>query len=198
MKQYITLILLALLPFMASAQTATKVLDSAAKLIESGGGVQAQFDISGGKIPATSGTIMLKGNMFHVKTPSALLWFDGKTMWTYMKANEEVNVSNPSAAQLQRINPYNFIHLYKSGYKATMETKGASRIINLKATGSKKITDMQITLGKTTNIISQIRMKQGGQWTTINIRNFRRTSLPNGTFRFNAKDYPKAEVIDLR
>lgn len=194
----ITLILLALLPFTAGAQKAEKVLDNAAKLIESGNGVSANFNISGGRIPATSGTIMLRGNQFHVKTPAAVLWFDGKTMWTYMKNNEEVNVSNPSAAQLARINPYNFIHIYKNGYKADLQTKGSSYIITLKATGSKKISELQLTLGKSTNVISQIRMKQDGQWTTINISNFHRTSLPNSTFRFNAKDYPKADVIDLR
>jgi hypothetical protein len=41
-------------------------------------------------------------------------------------------------------------------------------------------------------------MKTAKGWTNINISNFRKASLPDKVFRFNAKDYPQAEVIDLR
>lgn len=41
-------------------------------------------------------------------------------------------------------------------------------------------------------------MRQGTTWTTISISNFQSKNQPNSTFIFSAKDFPQAEVIDLR
>ena len=41
-------------------------------------------------------------------------------------------------------------------------------------------------------------MRQTNDWTTITISNFKAKNLPNSTFTFPAKDFPQAEVIDLR
>jgi hypothetical protein len=57
---------------------------------------------------------------------------------------------------------------------------------------------MYITVSKGSYTLSQVKMRQGKNWTTIDIRGLQRKSLSDNLFRFNAKDYPKAEVIDLR
>lgn len=41
-------------------------------------------------------------------------------------------------------------------------------------------------------------MKQSKGWTTIDISQFKAKAQPDNLFRFNSKDYPQAEVIDLR
>jgi hypothetical protein len=41
-------------------------------------------------------------------------------------------------------------------------------------------------------------MKQQKGWTTIDIKNFKKANITDGTFRFNSKDFPSAEIIDLR
>ena len=146
----------------------------------------------------TSGTIAVKGRKFHATTPQATIWFDGNTQWTYMKKNEEVNVSTPSESELAAINPYNFIYLYKNGYSYTMEKKNGQFIVHLKATGKKSIQEMLISVSQKSYIPSKIRMKQSKGWTTIDITNFKTASLSDGMFRFNSKDFPQAEVIDLR
>ena len=57
---------------------------------------------------------------------------------------------------------------------------------------------MYITVNQKTSVPSQIRMRQKSGWTTIDIRNFQKKNLSDAVFRFNSKDYPNAEVIDLR
>jgi len=44
----------------------------------------------------------------------------------------------------------------------------------------------------------QVKMKRGGEWTTITISNFQHKKLSDNLFSFNSKDFPTAEVIDLR
>ena len=55
-----------------------------------------------------------------------------------------------------------------------------------------------ILVNQKSYIPSQIRMKQQKGWTTIDIKNFNKTNIADGTFRFNSKDFPSAEIIDLR
>lgn len=181
------------------ALTARQVLDKTAAVIKSKGGVTAHFSISGAKYGNSSGTIAVKGNKFHATTAAATVWFDGKTMWTYMRKTNEVNVSNPKENELQALNPYNFVNIYRSGFSTTMKTVGGSYEVHLTATDKKRKTqEMYITVSKSGYVPSKIRMKQGGKWTTITVSRFKSGNVSDSTFRFNSKDFPSAEVIDLR
>ena len=116
-----------------------------------------------------------------------------------MKKNNEVNVTNPTEAQLQSINPYNFINMYKKGYKYTMTSAASSHTVHLTATsGKQKIQEMFITVDKKTSRPSEVKLLQGTKWTTFVITNLKQTKLSDAEFSFNSKDYPTAEVIDLR
>ena len=198
MKKICFLILAALISTVSMAQTAKNVLDKAAANITVKEGVKANFKMVGG-IGNASGTILIKGNKFHATTPKAIVWFDGKTMWTYMKNNEEVNISNPSEVQLQAINPYNFINLYKNGYTSTLNTTGNAYVVHLTFTAKdKKIKELFITIDKQSYHPTQVKLLQGKSWTEFYISDLSKTKLADSEFRFNAKDFPKAEVIDLR
>ena len=182
----------------AQAESAKRILDKAATTVSNPGGVQAHFQMISKQFGSTEGEIAVKGNKFHATTPDATIWFDGKTQWTYMKSNDEVNVSTPTEAQLQAINPYNFIYMYKNGYTYTMTKKGGNFEVHLKATGKKGISEMYILVNQKSYTPSQIRMKQQKGWTTIDIKSFKKANMADGTFRFNSKDFPSAEIIDLR
>lgn len=198
-KIFFTLVCALLMMGNASAQTAKQVLDKTAASISSKSGIKANFSISGNKYGNVSGTIAVKGRKFQATTPMAVMWFDGKTQWTYMKKNDEVNVANPTEAQLQAINPYNFINMYKNGFTYSMTNSGGNYVVHLDATNQgRSVQEMYITVSKSSYTPSQVKMRQGKNWTTINISGLQRKSLSDGMFRFNAKDYPKAEVIDLR
>lgn len=56
---------------------------------------------------------------------------------------------------------------------------------------------MYITINK--NYYPQtIKMRQSNGWTTIKVSNFKAKNISDATFRFNSKDFPNAEIIDLR
>ena len=188
----------ALMSMGSFAQSAKAVLDKAAATITAQSGVKANFKMTTAN-GSTSGTIAIKGKKFYATTPQAKVWFDGKTQWTYLKNNDEVNVSNPTEAQLQAINPYNFIHLYKRGYTYTMNTAGTDYVIHLMASNAdRKIKELFISVNKKSYQPKQVKMLQGKKWTTFDINSIKKENIPDSQFRFNAKDFPKAEVIDLR
>ena len=197
MKRIIFTLICALSLANVSAQTAKEILDKAASVVNAKKGTTADFVMSG-KYGNAAGTISIKGNKFVANTPQAKMWYDGKTQWTYMTSTEEVNVSTPTEAQQQTMNPYRFINLYNMGYAMTKKEVKNGYEVYLKATNPKRtITEMYITVNNQF-VPTNVKMKTAKGWTNINISNFRKASLPDKAFRFNAKDYPKAEVIDLR
>ena len=197
MKKIVLVMSLLMVSVFTFGQTAKSVLDKTAAAVSNKNGVQANFTMTGG-MGDVSGTIAVKGRKFQATTPVATMWFDGKTMWTYMKKNEEVNITTPNEAQLQKINPYNFINLYKQGYDMTMSKSDKTYTVHLTAKNSNKIQELFITVDKNTYHPTQVKMLQGKKWTVFDISNLKAQTLSDAIFTFNSKDFPSAEVIDLR
>ena len=191
------LMLMSISIYAQNAAQARKILDKTAAVIGRKGGASANFTVSG-KYGNSSGTISIKGNKFNARTPQAVVWYDGKTQWTYMKKSQEVNISTPTEAQQLSMNPYKFINIYKNGFKLGVKNVSGGWQVHLYATNQKRtIKEMYVTIGKN-YYPKTIKMRQSNGWTTINVSNFKPKNLSDSMFRFNAKDYPHAEVIDLR
>lgn len=178
---------------------ARAILDKTSKVIGHKSGVSAAFTLNNPTTGNVSGTIAVKGGKFNARTPQAIVWFNGKTQWTYMKKNNEVNISTPTQAQQQMMNPYTFINVYKTGYKMSSTKAGGSYEVHLVAQNQKRsIQEMYVTVNSKTYVPSRVKMKHNGRWYTVTISNFSAKKLPDSLFTFNSKDYPSAEVIDLR
>jgi len=201
MKRTLFISLLLALSASIFAQNATKarqILDKTAAVVGNKSGASASFTMSG-KYGNASGTIIIKGRKFHARTGQAIVWFDGKTEWTYMKNTEEVNITTPTEAQQQAMNPYQFINIYKNGFTLGMKTVGANYQVHLTAQNKKRsIQEMYILINKSTYKPVQVKMRQANGWTTINISKFKASNISDATFIFNPKNYPDAEIIDLR
>ena len=191
--------IVALLIAVASyGQTAKQVLDKAAAAVSNKSGITASFTLKGGQMN-DKGSISIKGKKFQIKTSNVIIWFDGKTQWSYVSKNDEVNVSTPNESQLQALNPYNFIYMYKKGYNSTMAKKGGNYEVHLTSTDKKKsVQEMYILIHPQTYIPSEIRIKHSKGWNTIEVSNVKKANLSDEIFHFNSKDFPTAEVIDLR
>lgn len=199
MKKHFALIMMLLLSVGVHAESAKRILDKAAATVSNPGGVQAHFQMISKQFGSADGDIAVKGNKFHATTADATIWFDGKTQWTYMKGNDEVNISNPTEAQLQAINPYNFIHIYKNGYKMSAKKVENSYEVHLVPTNkNRKIQEMYIIVDRNSYHPTHVKMKQKDKWSTIIISQLKTAALSDDLFQFNSKDFPKAEIIDLR
>ena len=99
------------------AQTAHQVLDQTASKLKASGGIEAQFEatqfVGVTENGTVGGQICVQGNRFKLTSPSITTWFDGRTQWTLLTGSDEVNVSTPTDAEIQQMNPYTFINLYQ-------------------------------------------------------------------------------------
>jgi outer membrane lipoprotein-sorting protein len=202
MKKTVFIIILMLTTLCVDAQNATqarKVLDKTAAIIGNKGGASAKFRISGSGMTTANGSIHIKGNRFHARTDQAMVWYNGKTQWSYLKSTNEVNVTTPTEAQRMRMNPYTFITMYKNGYTLGMTSKGVNYQVHLTAQNKQRtVQEVYLTINKNTYKPSIVKMREGNKWTTITITGFQTKNLPYSMFSFSPKDFPTAEVIDLR
>ena len=215
MRKYIFSVLIALLsvPVIAQQQQsqAKAVLDKMAETFRKSGGIKAEFTVkavTNGLVEGVeNGTIQLKGEKFVLKTSDVITWFDGKTQWSYVLKNDEVNVSTPTQEELQQINPYTFLYMYQKGFSYKL---GAAKSFQGKAvwevvlTASNKKTELErITLYVTKETYEPlyILLQQRGQKTRSEITVTSYQAFQNyadSVFAFNKKQYPNAEIIDLR
>lgn len=129
---------------------------------------------------------------------------DGKTQWTYMPAQKEVQVNDANTAE--GINPAQIFTLYEKGYKYiyTGLQKQAGKtyqVVELTPTDAKQsIFKIRLLIDKTKKQIysAQLFDKNGGRY-TYSINTFTPdVSIAATTFTFNPKAYPGVEVVDLR
>ena len=132
-------------------------------------------------------------------------WVDGKPQWSYLAGSNDVNVSHPTPAELQSMNPYTVVNLYKQGYTYSLSTatlRGkACHEVTLTATSPRQgIRKMILDIDKGSGWPLCIRLTQGGgQWTRISVYDLTSGHRWNDAFfRFNSEDFPQAEIIDLR
>ncbi|MBQ4277782.1 MAG: cell envelope biogenesis protein LolA [Bacteroidaceae bacterium] len=200
MKQTIMILSMWCVAVCMQAQTARQVLDRAASEFKKTQSITAEFELStgGGR---DKGTIILQGQKFRTTTSGNTIWFDGKTMWTYVHDNEEVNVTEPTAAQVARINPYSFLNMYKQGYDVAF---GGSTLTDyevvLTATNNKaSIQKAILRIKKTDYTPLYVMMGTARADVEISVTSYKKTTKqPDATFRFNKQKYPKVEVVDLR
>lgn len=213
MRKYIFSIWIALLtlPVFGQQQAQAKaVLDKTAAAFEKAAGVKATFTIQafsqGRTLGTSSGTIQLKGDKFLLRTPEVITWFDGETQWSYLVESEEVNISLPTPEELQSMNPYALLYLYRKGFSYQM---GASQTYHgkqtyevvLTATNQKEpLLRMVLYVTKDTyqpvGIVAETRSKNKSEITVTDYQ--AGLKYTDAMFAFDKKQYPRAAVIDLR
>ena len=212
MKKIITLLFAFLcMTISCPAQNAKSILDKTAATFTQKGIIKASFTVKnfiGQKQHGEtfSGSIILNGKKFRLNAQGIITWFDGKTQWTFVPENEEVNITEPTDEELQTINPYNFLNFYKNGYNAKMgntKTFSGKEVYEVQLTAKKSNMDIKqvvVLVNKANSQLMQIKFRQGtNNWTNITVNSFAgNQKLPESTFKFEKKDAPNAEIIDLR
>ena len=184
-----------------AADDATKILDKAASTFKAAGGVTISYtyDLNGDK---GKGTIKMQGKKFVNTFAGHVIWFNGKTLWTLVKENEEVNVTTPTPKELAGINPYSFLNMYKSGYKASMGKSTATyyEVILKAISPSTSMKSVVVHILKKNYQPCYVKLATvDGIENKISVTKYiTKQSFSADTFAFNPKKYPNVDVVDLR
>lgn len=157
------------------------------------------LDSDNGQIP---GSLTMSGRCFKLITDRLSIWYDGKTQWTYVPENEEVNITEPTADELLETNPVEIINASMSKYSArVVRTEGSVRTIELKPLkpGS-SIVSAELSIDTARNLPTRVvAVFTNGSRLIANIANVKiGKAIPRSAFVYDTKLHPSAETVDLR
>lgn len=200
-KKLLFIVALVAVAFTASAQSPSSVVDKVLAAIKGGKAVSASYSVSSSH-GSSKGTLVMSGKKFRVLASDVKCWYNGKTMWSYSPATDEVNITTPTAADLQMTNPYSAAQNFKSSYIISKGGTGNGTYI-IRFTPKKKsnVKHMLVTVSTSTWLINKAEIVQtNGTKATITISNYNKNASVNvSTFEFDKNQVPAGtEVVDLR
>ena len=192
---------------------AKAILDALSKKTKSYGSIKADFSYkmeTADKKPGDTqeGTIYLKGNKYKLEIANQEVICDGKSVWTYLREANEVQVNTmPAPGTDDAITPANIFTMYEKGFKYKYEGEKAEggktiQTITLHPADpkTKPYHSVKLFIDKGANQLSSIKIfGKDGTTTTYTVKNFSANpALQDNLFIFSTAQHPKVEVIDLR
>lgn len=201
MKRIFIVFITTLAAIVALAQTPSAILDKCVAAINAGGGVTANYTITSTQ-GTSSGTIAMQGSKFRIISPEAKSWFDGKTQWSWSPVTGEVNITSPTADELQMTNPLAAASHFKANFnmkKAKAQTP-KTKVIKLTPKKKDNIKTLWLYFDENTSLLRTARFEMNDKSVyTIKITNYKHKSLPASTFTFDKSQVPAGtQVVDLR
>lgn len=151
------------------------------------------------------GKVALKGNKYWVEIGGQTIVSDGKTVWTYLKDANEVQITEATNDK-DAITPTNIFTVYERGFKSRfVEEKTINgkviQIIELVPEDAKKpFFKVQLNIDKAKKMIQSAKLfDKNGNHYIYTLDNITPNAVASeNIFTFNTSKYPKIEVVDLR
>lgn len=152
-----------------------------------------------------SGTITIKGDMYKLDMSGQEVMSDGKTVWTFLKEDNEVQI-NDATAKKDALSPTTIFTIYEKGFKSkyigekTESGKTVHQIELVPEDSKKPYFKIQLNINKTEKYVMSAKvMNKNG--TTLNYAVEKFTPdvvVADNIFTFENAKHPGVDVVDLR
>ncbi len=190
---------------------AKKILDNVSAKFKTFTTVIAHFNLkienpAGKGLGSKTGVVNMKGSKYRVTISGQEIYSDGSNIWTYDNSANEVQItkfdgsSNMITPQKMFTNFYDKDFLYKLNGESKQGKKTILEIELTPVDKTKTFFKVLVRIDKATQSIVSTKVfeKNGNKYTYTVTGMKTNTSIPDTLFVFNAKSYPKVEVVDLR
>ncbi|WP_461138043.1 LolA family protein [Spirosoma pomorum] len=189
--------------FAQKDKRAQTILDAMSQKYKSLNSYRAAFSYTGAE--SYKGDLTVKSDKFRLSMGDQEVFSDGKTMSTYIKETNELNVQDQEKGASE-LNPTEIYNLYKRGfdYKFVKEQKQGGRTMEIiQLTPNKKkinVASVQLAIDKADKSIRNwLITDKNGKKSTYTITSFTpNVNVPDTYFVFDKAKHPGVEVVDLR
>jgi outer membrane lipoprotein-sorting protein len=147
------------------------------------------------------GTLLSKGDKYKLTAAGQDVISDGKTMWTYLKDANEVQINNAGEDD-DSFTPTKLLSGYGNDYKPKfIEEKGNNQVIELyPLKKGKTFTKVKLTIDKSKKQISKfiIYDRSGSTFSYIVDKFVAEQAIADNVFTFNKAEHPGVEINDMR
>ncbi len=214
MKKVLALLLVAVtcVSFTAQAQDAKAkaILDKLSAKLKTMSSLKANFvfamnDAKGNSKGSKSGAFRMKGNNFKVTMAAQQIICDGRTVWTYLVSDKEVQVANydPNAQSISPAKLFSgsYSKDFKSVYAGEKTVSGKKvDVIEMTPVSTKGFKKVVLYVDKASSMINGGIMydKSGSSYSYTISGVTPNAKVSDADFTFDPKKNPGVEVIDLR
>lgn len=214
MKSIFTLLFLLAVSTFGYAQGDAKakaILDQVSAKVKSLKSLKAAFSITisgakGSKTQSKKGNVFMKGNKYFITLSGQEIYCDTKTIWTYMKESNEVQITSFDPNENSFTPSKLFTNFYDKEYSykyAGEQTAGGKKVdvIQLTPTNrSKQFSKVELMVDKTNSVVSGGKMyEKNGNVYSYSVSGYTPNPVLNDNmFVFDSKKHPGVEVVDLR
>lgn len=212
-KLGILLVVLSLFSLVASAQVDDSksriILDNVSAKLQSYTNFKIDFtytmvDKAHGINESMNGKVAMKGKSFNLDFMGRTIIGNGETVWAYSPDDEEVTISSASESD-QTANPWMILTDYNKSFKTKLiksENEGGRvmHVIDMVPKEGKSYFKIRVKIDKSSmRLVSGTIYNKDGVTYSYRVKDF----TPNATvsssyFVFDKKEYPDADIIDLR
>jgi len=146
------------------------------------------------------GVLISKGDKYKLTVSGQDVISDGKTVWTYLKDANEVQV-NSVGEDDDSFTPTKLLSSYTENFKAKLlKETPTEQIIELTPTQKKNFNKVKVTVDKAKKTISSISIfdKNGSVYSYIVNKMDVNQNFYDTMFTFKPAEHPGVEVIDMR
>lgn len=153
-----------------------------------------------------TGKIIIKGDKYKIDLMGVDTYFDGKTIWMYLRDAGEVNISEPDLMDDETLNPANIFNIYQEGFKylhageTSLNGKKTDVIDLFPEKRDKAFSRIKLYIYQGNLQIAKITQigKDGNNY-IIDIKKLEvNAPADDALFIFDASKHPNVEVIDMR
>jgi len=194
-----------------NTKKAKEILDKVSAKTKSYNTISADFTFSMENLQeeiseTNEGKILIKGDKYKVTLMGVDTYFDGKTIYTFLKEAEEVNITEPDPEDEETLNPATIFTIYDKGFKyryvgeGTENGKTFYEIDLYPENRDKPYSRIKLRILKDELTLYSLRQvgKDGNNYTVV--VNSIKTNIPldDNDFVFDPAKYPDVDVIDMR
>lgn len=202
--------------FAQEDQQSKDILNRVSAKTKSSKSISTNFTITGSnnsnqEKTTQKGSLLMKGDKYSIKLPDSEVYFDGKDVYNYLQASNEVNISKPKTASKKGddfniSNPKEIFKIYDKDFKSkfikesNVAGKSVFEIDLYPIDLQKKYSRIRLQIDKVTyQLVSVKAFLKDGQQYTVSFDSFVvNKDLADSLFTFDKSKHPNVEVIDLR
>lgn len=215
MKQTSFLAIVLFIPFSTFSQQdpeAKKILDQVSLKVKNCQTIQSDFELvienkKENKSSKSKGLVKIKGEKYYMESMGSKVYFDGKTLWSYMEDVNEVTISQPDQTDNDFVeNPTKIFTFYNRDFKyhlvgeARMAEGWMYEIDLFPMTLDQPYSRIKLFVNRESKELFLIKaVAKDGMAYSAYIRNTK-YDLPmnDGLFQFQPEKHKGIEVVDLR
>lgn len=186
----------------AAKPSAQESVDKMTVKLKKAQSIEFVFNIAQDRSNST-GRLVVGGTKFFLTTPEMKIWFDGVSQWSYLKSAGEVNLSRPNRYELAQANPLSILASLNGKnftFRRLSSTEGTDKIEIIPKNPTQDFAKAVVLINSTTSMPKELTVYDAkGNSAIVKISSAKiGTQLPVSTFRFNPRQFPGVEIVDLR